>query len=622
MADWKDCKNSGPWDFIEQPDKWGYLNNPRWPKQRDAIVFCQSHGLSLDQEDQHKPCGHWHKDYVAGPELYDECSLEPFFDWPEFVSSESFIGYNGEKVFILQRVYADGKVYVYDIDGNSITNFSTIGTSPSCMKCLAVDNNYCFVGATANVIGPVQYAHIARFSHGGTYQTHWKVGSGTYGSGVQGVCSDGNYVYVTSTYGLHKYTRSGVLVWEFPYRDTGIGKFWTAYGLWSDKTHIFVVDYSSWKILKYLCSDGSFILEAVNMIPASPSNITVDDKYAYVSTAVFFKDTLEWICSPLFEGNAYDLGFVLGSVTYDGEYWWGLSKNTTVVKFDIHVIGELVEGSGGMISGLSDEPQVWIMPGDEAPMPADPSLPISPGPGGTPCVSQTSKLSQSLISVSVMEGSDPANRNVRVTDNCGSSLAFEIEEVNNNNWITWILSPSAGDTGNGSLNISFNAASLSAGNYNGNIVISTNLGNLMFTINLVVTSSPGYGEATGIVLVKGDQYRTFDFNAGEIKLFKFIANSGSSSPILTITTKQQQHGSLDSLVKYSGQNWELGPPTESDHDNVVRAIEIDPYAYPPHMGVCEGIYYYRSRYHYLDGHAPYELGGHCGTTWKPDDPNY
>ena len=122
-----DNKGAGPWPFKEQLDKWGYLNNPRWSAQQDAQEFCEKVGLSLNPSDQHLPCGHWHKGPAvseSGKELYDACSLEPFFDWPESVLSESFIGYSGEKIFILQRVYADGKVYVYDVDGNSITNFS------------------------------------------------------------------------------------------------------------------------------------------------------------------------------------------------------------------------------------------------------------------------------------------------------------------------------------------------------------------------------------------------------------------------------------------------------------------------------------------------------------------
>lgn len=30
VSNWLLIKGSGPWDFVEQPNKWGYLNNPTW----------------------------------------------------------------------------------------------------------------------------------------------------------------------------------------------------------------------------------------------------------------------------------------------------------------------------------------------------------------------------------------------------------------------------------------------------------------------------------------------------------------------------------------------------------------------------------------------------------------
>lgn len=48
-----DNKDQGPWEFSEQGDKWGYLNNPRWTSDPG-------------HEGKHSPCGHWHKgDYLA-----------------------------------------------------------------------------------------------------------------------------------------------------------------------------------------------------------------------------------------------------------------------------------------------------------------------------------------------------------------------------------------------------------------------------------------------------------------------------------------------------------------------------------------------------------------------------
>ena len=65
---WKDNKNLGPWPFVEQPDKWGYLNNPRWSNQPDARAFCAKFGLPLDSPNCHLPCGHWHKGIIEIPE--------------------------------------------------------------------------------------------------------------------------------------------------------------------------------------------------------------------------------------------------------------------------------------------------------------------------------------------------------------------------------------------------------------------------------------------------------------------------------------------------------------------------------------------------------------------------
>lgn len=71
-----DNKGQGPWDFTEQPDKFGYLNNHRWsnsPKGAadpiSASEFCEEKGIALDPEGQHIPCGHWHKNPTYTPSI-------------------------------------------------------------------------------------------------------------------------------------------------------------------------------------------------------------------------------------------------------------------------------------------------------------------------------------------------------------------------------------------------------------------------------------------------------------------------------------------------------------------------------------------------------------------------
>ena len=67
---WKDDKDLGSWEFSEQPNKWGYLNNPRWSSQRNAVDFSNRVGNPIDPTDTHKPCGHWHKNPSVTKTIY------------------------------------------------------------------------------------------------------------------------------------------------------------------------------------------------------------------------------------------------------------------------------------------------------------------------------------------------------------------------------------------------------------------------------------------------------------------------------------------------------------------------------------------------------------------------
>lgn len=78
MSNWKDDKDLGPWGFTEQPDKWGYLNNPKWSNKPKGVAdsisaseFCENIGLPLDPEETHRPCGHWHKNATITSTVYE-----------------------------------------------------------------------------------------------------------------------------------------------------------------------------------------------------------------------------------------------------------------------------------------------------------------------------------------------------------------------------------------------------------------------------------------------------------------------------------------------------------------------------------------------------------------------
>jgi hypothetical protein len=58
---WKADRNLGAWDFIPQPDKYGYLNNKTWTNSLSYKQYAENKGLPIDLTDKHFPCGHWHK---------------------------------------------------------------------------------------------------------------------------------------------------------------------------------------------------------------------------------------------------------------------------------------------------------------------------------------------------------------------------------------------------------------------------------------------------------------------------------------------------------------------------------------------------------------------------------
>lgn len=86
LTDWTDDKNLGPWTFVEQKNKWGYLNDPRWKKTSEDTTYYDSNpalepqvwtphnrgGYSRGDRRVHFQCGHWHKTTNAVPPvIYD-----------------------------------------------------------------------------------------------------------------------------------------------------------------------------------------------------------------------------------------------------------------------------------------------------------------------------------------------------------------------------------------------------------------------------------------------------------------------------------------------------------------------------------------------------------------------
>ena len=80
-GDWRDYKGDRTWpnNFVEQPNKWGYLNNPRWQTapvmppvnytgdeaNEPQVWSLPGQGYSSGASKKHIPCGHWHKKKVG-----------------------------------------------------------------------------------------------------------------------------------------------------------------------------------------------------------------------------------------------------------------------------------------------------------------------------------------------------------------------------------------------------------------------------------------------------------------------------------------------------------------------------------------------------------------------------
>ena len=74
MKNWKDCRNSGPWAFEKQANKFGYINNPRWrdlvtgKQQGNSVVWNSNQNpMSAGNSVKHSPCGYWYKGLVTEP---------------------------------------------------------------------------------------------------------------------------------------------------------------------------------------------------------------------------------------------------------------------------------------------------------------------------------------------------------------------------------------------------------------------------------------------------------------------------------------------------------------------------------------------------------------------------
>jgi hypothetical protein len=164
-------KGLGPWTFAAQPDKWGYLNNPRWQTAQQA---------------RHCPCGHWHKGGYPGVGTYN---IGPYWWYQQGADV------NGDLIGLVP-MYMDASQQdclvslIYDIPTNA---WVTRGHSSPVQSIYAAPNtcritpNYLAYFMTANTYydwygpgdGNVHYNRIYIWPKDGTpfytdvWKSHW-----------------------------------------------------------------------------------------------------------------------------------------------------------------------------------------------------------------------------------------------------------------------------------------------------------------------------------------------------------------------------------------------------------------------------------------------------------------
>jgi hypothetical protein len=119
--DWKTIKGDRTWsnNFKEQPNKWGYLNNPRWKVSPQAPVDYNKNEVNEPQvwnlpgkiyssvtSNRHLPCGHWHK---------TQSSVIPSYEGQVYICD-----YTNHRVF----VYTTKGVLVRILEGSVTGNFA------------------------------------------------------------------------------------------------------------------------------------------------------------------------------------------------------------------------------------------------------------------------------------------------------------------------------------------------------------------------------------------------------------------------------------------------------------------------------------------------------------------
>jgi hypothetical protein len=218
--DWRDNKGLGPWEFTEQGDKWGYLNNPRWQKSpTKAINYSEDRSAepqvwnlpgegrkySAGEGALHIPCGHWHKVVVPSeartrkltPKIYVCDSIRG----KTLIWSRNYLFSNEITSYGIAIDIENGEVYtlaggapikVTSLDGTLLRTMGSNGTGDGQWedaRDICVHNGYVYVADVGNkkiIIFTTDGTFVKSFNTYHLLDTQWGEAKGVevYGSRI------------------------------------------------------------------------------------------------------------------------------------------------------------------------------------------------------------------------------------------------------------------------------------------------------------------------------------------------------------------------------------------------------------------------------------------------------
>ena len=178
-----DHRGSGPWEFEEQKNKWGYLNNQRWSSQPAAVEFSDGQGNPSDRTDDHKPCGHWHRDPETtyeydnfGPNWWYQPSIDIYDGKTGIVSMH----YDFDIDDLLGAVVYDIATCLWTSFGMTTDQTMPIYGQPNCARLSSNGSLFFYTCCvTWNEAWQIHHNRLYRFRYGETplyydvFDSHW-----------------------------------------------------------------------------------------------------------------------------------------------------------------------------------------------------------------------------------------------------------------------------------------------------------------------------------------------------------------------------------------------------------------------------------------------------------------